>query len=367
MDIQASQSKLDGNGGKSRIPILSICIPTYNRIRLLRRTVAALLPQLTVNCELVVVDNCSPQEVAPAVEDLVSKYGNMEIRLLRNPVNVGGGANALRCFELARGDWVWVLGDDDEPSPDAIQNILEEITTFPDAVFINFASALLDQKNITRRATSTTTGLEGFVNELDDFGNLLCISAGVYRRDNAVSNLSAAYLYVHTCAVHLCVLLFALMVSGGVTVFSRRTIFYWKQAEAGEMWDESHVLPMLYQTLELFHDVSLREIWFEKLKWRFPAPLLSPSRFFLRVIRNRGDAACVRNEMLLAHFIALRVRGFRSRLAQIQIALFFGRYFWWVFVWSWQLQRLLRGKSKEISGRGVQSSFSQKLIADRRR
>ena len=33
-------------------------------------------------------------------------------KFLRNKSNIGGDANIIKAFEVASGDWLWILGDD---------------------------------------------------------------------------------------------------------------------------------------------------------------------------------------------------------------------------------------------------------------
>jgi abequosyltransferase len=109
---------------KSEKPLLTIAIPTYNRARYLKENLAVLFDQLVAEprVELIVSDNASPDETPEVVRNLVER--GLQVRYLRNETNVGADANFLQCFELARGKYVWLVGDDDIILPGGIARTL---------------------------------------------------------------------------------------------------------------------------------------------------------------------------------------------------------------------------------------------------
>ena len=121
-------------------PLLSICIPTYNRARLLESALYALAPQVKrigEAVELIVSDNFSPDDTATVVDN-AQMWG--PIRYHRNDENLGAARNILiLCHELARGEFAWVLGDDDLVRPDGVSRVLEVLQKHPeiDCVFVN--------------------------------------------------------------------------------------------------------------------------------------------------------------------------------------------------------------------------------------
>jgi hypothetical protein len=104
--------------------LLTIAIPTYNRARYLRELLSVLFDQLITErrVELIVSDNASPDET-PALVEEYQKRG-LQIRSVRNEVNIGPDANFLQCFEMARGKYFWLFGDDDIIVPGGISHIL---------------------------------------------------------------------------------------------------------------------------------------------------------------------------------------------------------------------------------------------------
>lgn len=109
-------------------PLLSICVPTYNRAERLRVMLEATLPQVAEHAgkvELWISDNASPDHTPQVVED-ARRLG--PINYSRNDTNIGLVSNVLKCAtELARGEFVWVLGDDDLLRPNALARVLERL------------------------------------------------------------------------------------------------------------------------------------------------------------------------------------------------------------------------------------------------
>lgn len=96
-------------------PLLSIAIPTYNRASYLALTLAHLrsdMQSLTDGVvEIIVSDNASSDNTADVVSAAMAE--GMQIRSVRNVENIGSDANIAQVFNLARGKYVLILGDDD--------------------------------------------------------------------------------------------------------------------------------------------------------------------------------------------------------------------------------------------------------------
>ena len=116
-------------------PLLTIAIPTYNHHELLLTQLTNLLPQLTNEISLLIIDNNS----VPSVSDYLAlnnfKCDNLTI--IRNQVNIGADANICRCFEICETEWLWVLSDNDYLKSDAVSFFLDSINNNRDCVFIN--------------------------------------------------------------------------------------------------------------------------------------------------------------------------------------------------------------------------------------
>lgn len=211
--------------------LLTIAIPTYNRGEQLLRTLGRLLPQLDERCELLVIDNHSDRPVAGILTGLTSARPELEVRIIRNPSNVGMSANILRCFELCRTPWIWVVGDDDEVFEDAYQTVCRNITANPDDLAISFH---LDA--MPAESPSVVTGHDGLFNNRNLFTASIFLSSTVYQNARLKSGLAEAYEYCGTFAPHSALLLLSLRESGAKVRSCRESILDWRPAEAGERY-----------------------------------------------------------------------------------------------------------------------------------
>jgi hypothetical protein len=130
-------------------PLLSVGIPTYNRARLLESALRSLVSQVREageKVELIVSDNCSTDDTA----DVVRKARELvPIRYRRNDRNLGLARNVLGIAnELATGEFVWMIGDDELVMPGAVRRILGVLEKHSevDYVFVNTCSGLHHQR-----------------------------------------------------------------------------------------------------------------------------------------------------------------------------------------------------------------------------
>lgn len=92
-------------------PLVSICIPVYNGRDYVDECLTAACTQTYKNLEVLVVDDCSTDESVSVIERWCS--ADSRVRLVRNPENVGLVTNWNRCVDLANGEWIKLLFQDD--------------------------------------------------------------------------------------------------------------------------------------------------------------------------------------------------------------------------------------------------------------
>lgn len=114
---------------------LSICIPTYNRAAHLTNCLQSIISnksRSTLDFEVCVSDNCSTDEtefvVRRAQESIAIKYQ-------RNSRNLGIPRNFLNVVQMAAGEFVWLIGDDDLLLPETLERLSDLIATHPSVDF----------------------------------------------------------------------------------------------------------------------------------------------------------------------------------------------------------------------------------------
>ena len=98
-------------------PLVSICIPTYERPADLETAIASVLVQGD-DLEVVVSDN------ARSGEQVVARLADPRIRYFRNPENLGPIGNTNAALDRARGRYLGVLHDDDRLLPGFLDCVL---------------------------------------------------------------------------------------------------------------------------------------------------------------------------------------------------------------------------------------------------
>jgi glycosyltransferase involved in cell wall biosynthesis len=112
------------------VPLVSVCIPTYNYASFLPRTIESVLAQTQRDFEVVVLDDASTDDTPAVVERFA---GDARLRFERSERNVGLFANFNRCLEVAVGEFVKVLCADDWLHPRSLEDALAALASSPQA------------------------------------------------------------------------------------------------------------------------------------------------------------------------------------------------------------------------------------------
>lgn len=103
-------------------PLVSICIPTYNRAAFIPKAIESALGQTYKNIEVIVVDNASTDNT----EEIIASYSDPRLNYVRNSENIGQFGNLNRCIELYNGDFLHILHSDEYIEP----NFTEQCVKF---------------------------------------------------------------------------------------------------------------------------------------------------------------------------------------------------------------------------------------------
>lgn len=103
---------------------LSICIATYNRAEYIGETLESIIPQLTDEVEVVIVDGASTDNTSTVVKSYIEVC--KQIRYIKLPSKGGVDQDYCKAVEYAQGEMCWLFPDDDLLKPDAIRTVLYE-------------------------------------------------------------------------------------------------------------------------------------------------------------------------------------------------------------------------------------------------
>ena len=108
--------------------LVSVIIPTYNRPVYLKQAIKSAVDQTYRNIEIIVSDNCSPENPQAIVE----VFQDSRIQFWRNATNLGAFTNTMNAFKKARGKYVANLGDDDIWEEDFLEKLVHHLEANPD-------------------------------------------------------------------------------------------------------------------------------------------------------------------------------------------------------------------------------------------
>lgn len=111
-------------------PLVSVIIPTYNRVHYLTKALESALAQTYPNTEILVSDNAADPEVAR----LVASYRDPRVRYRHNGRNLGLTGNAVAASREARGEYVSTLHDDDMWEPTLLEELVPPLEADRDLV-----------------------------------------------------------------------------------------------------------------------------------------------------------------------------------------------------------------------------------------
>lgn len=100
---------------------LSFCIPTYNRKSCLEETLTSIMSQYVEGIEIVVSDNHSLDGTHEWMQEITCP----SLLYHRWPHSVPCGENLLKTVALARGEYCWLMTDDDRVEPGGVQHVLQ--------------------------------------------------------------------------------------------------------------------------------------------------------------------------------------------------------------------------------------------------
>lgn len=116
-------------------PLVSVIVPHFNLGAYLPRTLDSVLASTYENVEIVVVDDCSTDELSRLTIERLQTVGD-RLRIVRNPMNLGLAATRNVGLNHASGEFALTLDSDDLISPSFIETAVNALQRNPAYDFV---------------------------------------------------------------------------------------------------------------------------------------------------------------------------------------------------------------------------------------
>ncbi|QJR13670.1 glycosyltransferase family 2 protein [Usitatibacter palustris] len=133
-------------------PLVSILIPAYNE-RFFAEAFTSARAQTYRNIEIVVSDD-SPGTV---IETIVREAADARVRYLRNATRLGFDANFTQCFDLALGEHIKFLNDDDRLRPACVEMLSSVLASHPAVNLATSRRVVIDEQGRAQPDVVATT------------------------------------------------------------------------------------------------------------------------------------------------------------------------------------------------------------------
>lgn len=196
---------------------ISICIPQYNRAKLLVKALRILESQTYTDIEVVVSDDCSTDDTVEQIEALKKSY-KYPVIFSVNERNTGYDRNYRKCIELATGDYCFVIGNDDTLyEPDAITFLVDflKANDYPDIGYCNY----VEENNpgvVVERALSTRVHGSGVEIAVKHYNGFSFVGGLIYKK-TAFDKYNTAK---HDGSIYSQMYLGLLMIASGCKLFT---------------------------------------------------------------------------------------------------------------------------------------------------
>ena len=158
----SSIHSLEKRGNVLAEKLLSICIPTYNRMPELKKALDSIIEcsnGIEEEIQICVSDNCSTDETFDYLKKF-SKTSKIEIKINRYEVNKGFDANVLQVLQMGDGKYCWLFGDDEYFINPGFRQIIEKFKTETDENCFLFLSGLIVPEGVKTFSKNLTSEKE---------------------------------------------------------------------------------------------------------------------------------------------------------------------------------------------------------------
>jgi glycosyltransferase involved in cell wall biosynthesis len=166
-------------------PLVTVCIPTFNRPDMLRQSLQSVLWQSYPEFEVIISDNASTTDT----ESVVAEFGDPRIHLDRLPTSIGQFGNMSRALHIGRGTYRMMLPDDDLMLPGNLERKVAFFDAHPEVGLIHSAFRYVGSDGLpfgpvtkwTHLSADTVQPGREFIGQSLAQGGITCVSSVMLR------------------------------------------------------------------------------------------------------------------------------------------------------------------------------------------
>jgi glycosyltransferase involved in cell wall biosynthesis len=174
-------------------PLVSFVVPCYNLAHFLGECVQSLLAQSYTKFEILILDDCSPDNTA----EIATSFLDPRVRFIRNDQNLGHLRNYNKGIAAAIGKYVWLISADDVlRQPYALDRYVQVMEANPSVGYVfSPAVRLFDGRQLGTLSSSVCSSTDTIINGREWLAKLIhrnCIVApSVMVRKSCYESLGA--------------------------------------------------------------------------------------------------------------------------------------------------------------------------------
>lgn len=222
---------------KVSLPLVSVCIPTYNRPKLLKNSILSVLNQkINRNFEVIIVDNTENETLLNETKDVIISYieefPKNNIYYYKNEKNIGMYGNWNRCIELANCNRMTILNDDDRFRDGVFSNLniyhFNSLLAFDRLEIRNRKIETNFLKDILRFAKNFPMTCRGIKPSDFMLGNPFTSSLGIFfMKNNAIKLGGFSENFYPSCDYHF--FLRYILFYGGIYSSKKLFLYNWEE------------------------------------------------------------------------------------------------------------------------------------------
>ncbi len=134
-------------------PKVTVILSTYNNPRYLSGAIKSVITQSYREWELIVINDASPFAIT---KEIIGGFKDERIKYIENTYNIGNVQSAVNAMQIAQGEYIARIDDDDEwISPEKLRMQVEYLDSHPDDVLVGSNIVVTDYDTDAEIYTTT--------------------------------------------------------------------------------------------------------------------------------------------------------------------------------------------------------------------